>query len=71
MKMIGGNFDPRDWNKLQGGAHGLWKSIQPHAGTLFGATICPVQKDVMKESPSMPTVVEADALTGESASMTG
>ena len=47
---------------------GLWESKQPHANTLFGATICPVQKDVMKASSSMQTVVEAGAWTGESAS---
>ena len=50
---------------------GLWESKQPHAGTLFGAATCPVQKDVMKASSSLQTVVEAGAWTGESASTTG
>ena len=38
---------------------------------LFGAVTCPVQEDVVKVSPSMQTVVEAGAWTGESASTTG
>ena len=47
-------------------------SKQPHAGTLFGAATCRVQRDVMKAASScMQTVVEAGAWLGESTSTTG
>ena len=59
-------------NRPWGDAHpqksdGLLESKQPHAVTMFG----PVQKDVMKASSSMQTVVEAGAWNEESASTTG
>ena len=50
---------------------GLWESKQPHAGTLFGAATFPAQRDVMKASSSMQTVVEASAWLEESTSITG
>ena len=74
MKMAGGASTPcilADLGEtLPTKSDGLWESKQPHAGTLFGAATCPVQKDVMKASFSMQTVVEAGTWTEESASTT-
>ena len=72
-----GSFDPMHQNRSPMGrrspakSDGLWESKQPHTGTLFGAATCPVQRDVMKVSSSMQTVVEAGAWLGERTSMTG
>ena len=70
------SFDPMHQNRPMGRrspakSDGLWESKQPHAGTLFGTATCPVQRDVMKASSSMQTVVEAGAWLGESTSTTG
>ena len=71
-----GSFDPMHQKRPMGRrspakSDGQWESKQPHAGTLFGAATCPVQRDVMKASSSMQTVVEAGAWLGESTSTTG
>ena len=71
-----GNFDPMHQHRPMGRhspakSVGLWESKQPHAGTWFGAATFPVQRDVMKASSSMQTVVEAGAWLEESTSTTG
>ena len=75
MKMAGGASTPCIRTDLVDSSStksdGMCESKQPHGGTLFGAATCPVQKDVMKASPSMQTAVEAGAWTGENASTTG